>query len=571
MKRKKRNKYFKIDKNVLKKLEKAGVPSHIIEALRSMLNERYESESRFSGALSSVTGIAAYVKHESALIKCCTKYSPKTQKKKDVNLPNYQLEQSGKHEITANGGMFLLAELIKKTEMIESFNSMGIFLRQKITEAVHILTLVMNQLSGGEVIFDTRYLDKDEALKTIFGSIHIPASHTSGDFLERFTDVYVEKLRKIIHKMQDKMLRKLRKKLGSEVSVSLDSTIYEIFGNTIENSSMSYKRIFGYHPLLMHIQNTGEMLDIYLREGNAYTSTQAVDMIEHNIPRLAKYFDKIVLLCDSGFFDQKIVVALEKLQERLNELSQKTGRKIEIKYIITAVFNNPLKEKVKTGALNWVKPEKKSEKEGIKHRNSNTTNYRLKNLRENLRKHHKNLKIRGDVELADFKHTVASWGFESRFVFKRQEITIENLTNQLEWIEPDDYFYHGYVTNIEEEDASAQKITEMIDGRGHQEKFIEDFKNGLSTTHIPTKHFYGNYAYFLISMLSWNLKCWLLYIIEPDQIMRWKRFRFLFVKVGVQVIKSGRYIKIRFGKGFKRFDEFLEIFEKIRNFNFETC
>lgn len=431
------------------------------------------------------------------------------------------------------------------------------------------MTLVMNQLCGGDVIFDTRYIDKDEALKAILGSIYIPAPHTSGDFLERFTDVYVEKLRNIIHNMQDKMLRKLRKKLGSEVLVSLDSTIYEIFGNTIENSSMSYKKIFGYHPLLMHIQNTGEMLDIYLRGGNEYTSTQAIDMLEHNICRLARYFDKIVVLCDSGFFDQNITDLLKKLQERLNELYRKTGRKIEIKYIISAVFNRPLQKKVKTGDLDWIKPEKKPEKEGIKHRNSNTTNYRLKNLRENLRKHKKHLKIRGDVELADFKHTVASWGVESRFVFKRQEITIENLTNQLEWIEPDDYFYHGYVTNIEEEDASAQEITEMIDGRGHQEKFIEDFKNGLSTTHIPTKHFYGNYAYFLISMLSWNLKCWLLFIIEPDQIMRWKRFRFLFVKVGVQVIKSARYIKIRFGKGFKRFKEFLEIFEKIRKFNFE--
>jgi len=568
MKRKNRTKYFRIDKSSLKKLKKSGLGSNIMEKLMILLNERYEREELFCEAVESVIGSGDYVKYKSALVKGCAKYSSKRSRKKDVKLPDYKLEQSNKIEITANGGMFLLAELINKTKMIESFNRMGVFVRQKITEAVHILTLVMNQLSGGEVIFDTRYIDKDQALKDIFGDIHIPAPHTSGDFLERFTEIYVEKLRKIIHKMQDKMLRKLRRKLGKEVLVSLDSSIYEIFGNTIENSSMSHKGIFGYHPLMMHIQNTGEMLDVYLRGGKEYTSTQAVDMIEHNIYRLAKHFDRIVLLCDSGFYDQKIIVALKKLQERLNEIYRKRGRKIEIRYIITAVFNNPLKQKVKNPDLTWITPEKKPENPDIKRRNSNTTDYRLKNLRENLRKRNKSLKIRGELELADFKHTVSSWGFESRFVFKRQEITIENLSNQLDLIEPEKYFYHGYVTNIEQ--ASAQEITDMINGRGRQEKFIEDYKNGLSTTHIPTKHFYGNYAYFLISMLTWNLKCWLLYIIEPDKIIRWKRFRFLFVKVGVQVIKSGRHVKIRFGKGFKRFNEFVDIFEKIRKFSFET-
>ena len=568
MKRKNRTKYYRIDKSSVKKLEKSDLLPSIIEKLLILLNERYESEAFFSKAVESVIGYADYVKYEPELIKSCAKYYHKNSKKKDVKLPNYKLEQSQKIEITANGGMFLLAELIKKTRMVESFNRMGIFVRQKITEAVHILTLVMNQISGGEVIFDTRYIDKDQALKAIFGDIHIPAPHTSGDFLERFTEVYVEKLRKIIHKMQDKMLKKLRKRFGNEISISLDSTIYEIFGNTIEKSSMSYKGVFGYHPLLMHIQNTGEMLDIYLREGKEYTSTQAIDMIEHNITRTAKYFDKITLLCDSGFFDQKIIKGIKKLQDRLNQLYQNKNRKIEIKYIISAVFNNPLKGKVRNSPLSWIKPEKKAEKEGLKHRKSNTTNYRLKNLRDNLRRRNKTLKVRGNLELADFNHTVASWEFESRFVFKRQKITIENLTSQLELIEPEKYFYHGYVTNIH--DKTAPEIAEMIDGRGHQEKFIEDFKNGLATTHIPTKHFYGNYAYFLISMLTWNLKCWFLYIVEPDKI-RWKRFRFLFVKVGVQVIKSAGYVKIRFGKGFKRFNEFVNIFEKIRKFNFEDC
>ena len=104
----------------------------------------------------------------------------------------------------------------------------------------------------------------------------------------------------------------------------------------------------------------------------------------------------------------------------------------------------------------------------------------------------------------------------------------------------------------------------LIDSRGHQENFIKDFKNGLGTLHIPSKHFYGNYAYFLISMLSWNLKCWILYTIEPELKIYWKRFRYLFIKIGAQIIKTAGYIIIRFGKGFKRFAEFAKHFEKLK-------
>ena len=80
----------------------------------------------------------------------------------------------------------------------------------------------------------------------------------------------------------------------------------------------------------------------------------------------------------------------------------------------------------------------------------------------------------------------------------------------------------------------------------------------------PYPLIWGNYAYFLISMLSWNLKCWLLYIIEPELQIYWKRFRYLFVKVGAQIIKSGRYVIIRFGKNFDRVAEFSGWFARLQ-------
>jgi len=479
-------------------------------------------------------------------------------------MPNYKLEQSSKIDITANSGMFLLGEFLKQVDLMESLSKLNIFFRKKIDESVHILALILNHFSGGDVIRDTEYIKNDSALCALFGDIHIPAPHTSGDFLERFTEDYVEKLRKIIHKYQDKELKKQRKRLGDLVTVSLDSSIYKVYGNTIEGTGPSYKKIFGYHPLLMHLHDTGELLDIYLRDGNSYTSTGAVSMLDHNLDRLARYYDTIIVLADSGFFDQKII---KKLNELEVQLSDKYNRTIKIKFIITSEINNPIRERLTDVELIWAIPEN----ENVPHediRNSHTKNYRLEALRALLRRRDKAFKQRGDLELTEFDHMVPSWQESYRFVFKRQELIIESTGDQTDLLDgTPEYFYHGYVTNIE--DQSQEEIIALIDSRGNQEKFIEDLKNGLGTVHIPSKHFYGNYAYFLIAMLSWNLKHWILIRISPETRIRWKRFRYLFIKIGVQIKRSGGYIIIRFGKGFKRYEEFLEYFMRLKQYCIE--
>jgi len=476
--------------------------------------------------------------------------STKKHSKSQVSIPTFKIEQSKKIDITANSGTFLLAELIKRMDMIDKFAHLNIFSRKTIGEAVHILTLVMNQFTGGEAISDTKNLKTDGALCSIFGDIHIPAPHTSGDFLERFTKETTEKLREILHQMQEKYLKKLSKRFRRKIIISVDSSLYEVHGNCKENSSQTYKNIFGFHPLFLHIHNTGELLDIIFRPGADFTSTGAADMLKENVLRLKPYFDEIILLGDAGFYEKAIIDTCQQ-------------EEIQIDFIITSELNNPIRQKLTAPGLHWAAPEKEQSHPDVQSRDSHSFNYRLQALKDALKKQGKALKIRGQLEVAEFDHTVAAWQKSFRFVYKRQLISEQNFTEQTNIFEAtDEYFYHGYVTNIK--NKSIEEIISIIDSRGNQENFIKDFKLGLGTVHIPTKHFYGNYAYFLISMLSWNLKCWLLYIIEPELKIHWKRFRYLFVKVGAQIIKTGRYVIIRFGKNFGRVDEFRRWFARLQ-------
>lgn len=476
--------------------------------------------------------------------------------KSTLAIPAFQIEQSEKIDITANGGLFLLAELVKQMKMIEGFARLGIYTRLAIGEAAHILALVINQFAGGDAIADTQYLDRDGALRAIFGDLHIPAAQTSGAFLQRFTEETTDKLRQIIWKMQAKHLKRLSKRFNRKIMISMDSTLYEVYGNSKEKSAKSYKGIFGYHPLLIHIHNTGELLDVVLRSGKDFTSSEAAATLETNLRRLAPYFDEILLLADSGFYEKAVVDVCEKDD-------------LKIKFIITSELNAPIVRCITDPQLTWRAPQPQAEetRANIEHRDSHAFNHRLQNLKDALVKRGKNLKVRGELEVTEFNHTVTTWKKNYRFVFKRQLILEQNLLSQGEVFEAtDEYFHHGYVTNIK--DKTIEEIIALIDSRGHQENFIKDFKYGLGTVHIPSKHFYGNSAYFLISMLSWNLKCWLLSVIEPDLRIQWKRFRYLFVKVGAQIVKSARYVIIRFGKNFDRVGEFTTWFTRLQQLEF---
>jgi len=87
--------------------------------------------------------------------------------------------------------------------------------RKKSGEAVHILTLVINPHTGGDAILDTHSVGEDGAQRALLGDIHIP-------FRERFTEDSVERFGRILHKRQEKQLKRLFKRFEGKIIIGLD-------------------------------------------------------------------------------------------------------------------------------------------------------------------------------------------------------------------------------------------------------------------------------------------------------------------------------------------------------------
>ena len=67
-------------------------------------------------------------------------------------------------------------------------------------------------------------------------------------------------------------------------------------------------------------------------------------------------------------------------------------------------------------------------------------------------------------------------------------------------------------------------------------------KYGLGLAHIPTGSLAANQAYFMIAALAWNLKTWMLNLLDlgDGAVMRFQRFRYLWIWQAGLVAMSGR-------------------------------
>jgi hypothetical protein len=98
--------------------------------------------------------------------------------------------------------------------------------------------------------------------------------------------------------------------------------------------------------------------------------------------------------------------------------------------------------------------------------------------------------------------------------------------------------------------------------RANQENLIKDFKEGLVLSHVPIGFFKANKVWFLIAALAWNIKTWILNLLQlgDGAVLRFKRFLYRWIYQASIVSSTGRNtVVIRMAEGgyFHRFQRAL--------------
>jgi hypothetical protein len=93
--------------------------------------------------------------------------------------------------------------------------------------------------------------------------------------------------------------------------IDLDSTICEVHGYHRQGAGFSHTRVRGYHPLLATRADSGEVLHLRMRKGQANTMRGAERFVRELAGRVrrAGATGSIVIRADSGFWAARVIAA----------------------------------------------------------------------------------------------------------------------------------------------------------------------------------------------------------------------------------------------------------------------
>ncbi len=160
-------------------------------------------------------------------------------------------------------------------------------------ESDHVLNIAFNALCDGRCFEDLEHRRQDEAYLNALGAERIPDPTTAGDFSRRFEQSDIIALHAAYDETRLKIWQRQPISFFAQAQIDADGTIVATRGECKEGMDISYKGEWGYHPLIVSLANTGEVLRIVNRPGNRPSGEGAAEPL-----------DEAIALCRSAGFQQ---------------------------------------------------------------------------------------------------------------------------------------------------------------------------------------------------------------------------------------------------------------------------
>ena len=433
------------------------------------------------------------------------------------------------------GAMHLLAQ---KIGLVDDLDEQLSLLKRHLPyhESDHILNIAYNSLAGGTCLEDLELRRNDEVYMDALGAERIPDPTTAGDFCRRFREEDVETLMSVYNGVRRRVWSQQPESFFDEAVIDADGTIVGTTGECKEGMDLSYKKIWGYHPLLVSLSNTQEPLFLVNRSGNRPSNEGAAERL-----------DQAISLCrDAGFRDVTVRGDTAFYLTDNFDRWDKEG----VRFILGCpVHPNLHNEAMELEEDDWKPLERpakyyvETEPRGRRH------NVKLEVVK---RRGYQHIRLKSE-HVAEIRHSPTKCWKTYRLIIVRKNLSIERGEDDL----IDDIRYFMYMTN--DWKTSAEEIVFLANNRCDQENLIEQLKNGARALKTPMGNLVSNWAYMVIGALAWNLKAWYALLLpekgrwkethrrEKRHVLRmeFKSFINAFVRMPAQLVKGARRIVYR--------------------------
>jgi hypothetical protein len=217
---------------------------------------------------------------------------------------NIQYEVADRAVGTPYGGIGLIHQLVRRVGLVEAIDRrLHLFkIHLPYHESDHVLNLAYNMLCDGRCLEDLELRRQDEAYLNLLGAERIPDPTTAGDFCRRFDPADLCDLQAAIDDTRCKVWAQQPAAFFEQATIDADGKFVETDGECKQGIDISYKGLWGYHPLVITLANTGEVLRLVNRSGNRPSYEGAAVRLDESIALCRSAgFQKVFLRGDTDF------------------------------------------------------------------------------------------------------------------------------------------------------------------------------------------------------------------------------------------------------------------------------
>ena len=451
---------------------------------------------------------------------------------------NIGYEAADRTKAISCGGVGAMLHMARQLGLIEAIDDELELLKVHLPyhESDHVLNIAFNILGGGKCLDDIELLRNDENYLNALGADRIPDPTTAGDFCRRFAAPDVVTLLEVFNRTRSRVWQAQPSSFFREAIIDMDGTLTETLGECKEGMDISYKGIWGYHPLVVSLANTGEPLYLVNRSGNRPSHEGAAEYADRAIQLVREAgFREVTLRGDTDFSQT----------EHLDRWDQN-----DVRFVFGYDCRSNLVALAQELPVNAWERLKRPEKYEVK----TEPRARPKNVKERIVKERefKNLVLRGEC-VAEFNYRPARCERTYRMVVLRKDVA--ELRGEKCLFE--EYRYLFYITN--DWIAPAAFIVFDANQRCNQENLISELSSGVRALHAPVNGLISNWAYMVMASLAWSLKAWFGLLLsengrwakkhaaEKSRVIRmsFRSFLQFFMLLPTQIVRQGRKIIYR--------------------------